>query len=357
MIKLRILAFWLMVAGLVFGCNSAQDEAVPPILYLSWDENGRVQLYRIEKDDELIQLTESDQDILDFAPSPDGSQIVYSTGNGMWLMDGNGRSSQQILTCAPSQCNQIVWHSDSRRLLYERTAAPDASPQLWWLDSATGQTVPLNEDDISPSQAARFSANGEWVSYVISPDQGIGFYNFSNGRYFQIPSNLGTPAIWHPTEPTFLYRNQQIIIYHGDEGDDHTAHSHEHVVSLPLLLGDTANEGLMPAIISEAEITDDDSPAWSPDGAWIVFGRKLPGVENGRQLWLIRPDGSEAKALTDDPLVHHGVPSWSGDGRFILFQRFDTQDSSARPGIWLLEPDTGKMVEIAAAGFNPQWLP
>ncbi|MCB9418262.1 MAG: PD40 domain-containing protein [Ardenticatenaceae bacterium] len=353
MAKIRFAAFWGMLIMILAGCLSAQDK-LPPILYLNWDENGRIQLYQTEINASPTQLTQSEQDILTFAPSPDDHQIAYSTGDALWLIDGNGRSLHLLLACAPAQCNQIVWHPDSRRLVYERTE-PGVPVRLWWLDSESGETVPLQENSNGPSQAASFSADGDWISYVVSPDQGIEFYNFSDGRHFQMPTSLGTPAIWHPTQPTFLYRNQQLTTYHGSDDGDHQNHSHEFVVSMPLLLADTANEGVMPAVISEIEPTDDASPAWSPDGEWIVFGRQRPGTVNGRQLWLIRADGSEARALTNEPFIHHGIPRWSGNGRYILFQRFDTQNPSARPGIWLLEPATGQTTEIAATGFYPVW--
>lgn len=353
MAKVRITAFWLMLISLVAGCQFTQDR-LPPILYLNWDENGRIQLYQTQTDGNPVQLTQSEQDILNFAPSPNGSQIAYSTGAELWLMMSNGRSSRRLLTCTPAQCDQIVWHPDGRRLLYERTG-PDEPTRLWWLDSETDETVPLQAAGSGPSQAARFSADGRWISYVVSPEQGIEFYNFEDGRHFLLPTSLGTPAIWHPTKPIFLYRNQQLITFHGSDDDDHQGHSHNFVYAMPLLLAGADDEGVMPTVISEIELTDDASPAWSPDGEWIVFGRQLPGTVNGRQLWLIRADGSQARPLTGEPLIHHGVPGWSRDGRFILFQRYDTQNPAARPGIWLLEPASGEMTEIAPTGFHPRW--
>jgi dipeptidyl aminopeptidase/acylaminoacyl peptidase len=62
----------------------------------------------------------------------------------------------------------------------------------------------------------------------------------------------------------------------------------------------------------------ESNPAWSPDGAQLVFSAKREGDEVS-QIYLIDIQGGEARRLTQLAL---GVraPQWSPDGRAILFQ-------------------------------------
>ena len=68
-------------------------------------------------------------------------------------------------------------------------------------------------------------------------------------------------------------------------------------------------------------LTDDDAeegePAWSPDGRWIAYVRRSPGTSI-RELWLVRPDGSQRPPLTKLGGVAQ-APAWSPDGRRLAF--------------------------------------
>src|SRR5206468_11950811 len=61
----------------------------------------------------------------------------------------------------------------------------------------------------------------------------------------------------------------------------------------------------------------DSDPKWSPDGKWIAFTAKRKD-DDEPQLYLIAPDGGEAKRLTH-VATGCAAPKWFADGRRIAF--------------------------------------
>ena len=51
------------------------------------------------------------------------------------------------------------------------------------------------------------------------------------------------------------------------------------------------------------------------------------------------------------------APAWSPDGRCLLFQRYPLEKPNPRPGIWLLNVETGELQEVVTPGQWPTWLP
>ena len=83
----------------------------------------------------------------------------------------------------------------------------------------------------------------------------------------------------------------------------------------------------------------DYAPAWSPDGASIVFvsDRDESGVE---ALWLMAADGSDAQRLTKAAPLLDVLPAWSPDGGEIAFFRRGTDPERTQVnGLWAVRPD------------------
>jgi Tol biopolymer transport system component len=84
------------------------------------------------------------------------------------------------------------------------------------------------------------------------------------------------------------------------------------------------------------QLTGDETPvvgpAWSPDGQWIVFTRR-------DDLWLVRPDGSEAHRLLAVSDSHLSRAVWSPDSQRIAFLQEPIGMDSLREEVWIVGRD------------------
>ncbi|MBK8987988.1 MAG: PD40 domain-containing protein [Chloroflexi bacterium] len=344
-----VLAWWNGRNALPTFANST----TPRILYIGWaGANDANQLYVVHPDGSgRAALTSEPRGVLDYAISPDGTRIVYSASNAnngadLWIMDEFGRNRRQLLACPEAACTQAVWSPDGRRLVYEQRTipapgAPPGPPRLWWLDSETGATLAVFQDSQWLGLGARFSPDGRWLSYIAPINQEIQAYNLETGDSLIIPSKTGEPAAWSPDSASLLVSEMLIM----DE------RFNVHLFSANLADADLTN-------LSGVEMdTNDGLPVFSPNGEWIAFGRKKPRAPMGKQLWLMRADGSGATAVTANSEVHYGQPAWSPDGAAIVMQGYYLAEPGAEPKLWLVDVASGELREVASPGIQPRWLP
>jgi hypothetical protein len=105
-------------------------------------------------------------------------------------------------------------------------------------------------------------------------------------------------------------------------------------------------------------------PSWSPDGSRIVFDA-LPSDENDTEIIVVPNDFETDFLITINSLTDNAArdsfPSWSYDGRFIIFSSDRGGELSTFPGVEYLDPFyvinsyTGKLItnygDFADAGW------
>jgi TolB protein len=359
LLSLRFLLFLSLL--MIVSCNrfpSPNDDI--PLLYLGWDENNVTQLFSI-LGGESQKLTDFADGVHDYSPSPNGRNIILTalTDQGdseLWMMEMDGTKQALLYSCPKAECANFTWAPDSRRLLFERRGLDNGyagTPFLWWLDTDTASVLPLQENSDIHGANGRLSPDGQWISYFSPEDEGLYVYNLKTGSSQFIINEIGAEVSWSPDNTQLVLPQLDLVILHGEEGDDHQTHQHDYQTAVHLLRLDV-NTGEKQIISGDLSV-EDSVPAWSPDGNWIAFGRRAIGTGAPRQLWIIHPDGGEARALTDDPAINHGPPIWSADGRLLIFQQIPADDFDSMPSIWRLDIETGEKEELVPAGMLPAY--
>jgi len=349
----RTLACSLLIIFFLLVACTAPAPSSQSILYLDYDADGVVQLYQTDVNAiPPTKLTNSDRDILHVAISNDGAMAAYATADAIWLMDVDGGSKTAVYDCLEVECNRLVWHPDGRRLLYERVEN-GRFPQLFWLDTVTGDTAPLLETENQISQSAAFSPDGKWIAYIGSPDVGMQLFNLETGELRTVRTEISTAPVWSADSQTLYFRDRDVEVLHEDEGagDDHTSHDHSYVESVYLFSYTLGSEEIVQLTDG---IVDDGRPVLSPDGESIAFGRKPPRTNAGREIWLMGNDGSNLRQLTPtDPTSNYGGLGWGENGRFLVLQQYQIDTPAVPASLWLLDVETGDRSPLQPTGFLP----
>ncbi len=333
------------------------DITTASFLFLGVDRNNSYQIMRRGMSGDLTtSLTDEPLGVWDYAISPDGQQVIYaapraSGGSDLWLInaDGSSRQAEPVVACSQASCTRPLWSPDGTRVVYERTdlisaTTPGGNTSLWWVDIQTREAAPVFQDSQFPGFSPEWSPDGNWLSFSTPGAGSIQLYHLAEGSRRSIPNQTGNPVTWGPDSQSVLVTD----IWTDAAGQVYT-HLFRHDLGSGQV-SDLTGPGMM----------GDTWSAWSPDGAWVAivrrdFGGATQGM--GDQVWIMRPDGSDARPLTDVPDVIHGAPVWSPDSRYLIFERFPLAGSQAAPGIFVLDVTTRDLRPVASAGNWPRWLP
>jgi Tol biopolymer transport system component len=328
------------------------------VLYIASDQAGWDQLFvQPLVGGSPIQYTQAPSGVTGYSISLDQKTILYSVfknegGTSIWAINADGTQDHLVLDCPQAECDSPVWYPDGKKIAYERldNAQDSSIPRfsIWWLDMATDKTQPVFQDQSFASSAPKFSPDGQWLSYISAANNSLVIYNLMDGRSITLP--LGNQAIisesWSPAGDSLLFGNQ------ADAQDASTLHIKRYIrdSALTIDLGGSSGQ-------------TDYSAAWSPDGKWIAIDRNVlttAGSQNSNQVWLVKPDGTQAHALLDEANASYSNLTWSPDGRFLLYSRYTLQLSAQNGGhfdVCATDIETDRSMTLVPGGDIPRFLP
>jgi len=204
--------------------------------------------------------------------SPDGEWVVFSMMRDIYKIKANGDSLQQLTFTSDNY--QPDWSPDGKKIAYNHGIGDDRGIHILDLESGESRLiVPYSERPVWFSDGTRLA---------------IASYNFGNDfpEIAIIDTNgniIGRPI----AERHGIVRNLDVSA-NGEKICFSQQFSGEH----PQLWIMNTDGGDLKKMTSRGGFM----PTFSHDGEWIVFTRT---DNNDGSLWLIRPDGSEKRRLTD----------------------------------------------------------
>lgn len=350
----------LTAGALSVGGQSVKQDVVwsftvraPWIAYIASVNQSR-EVWRVRSDGTSAQqLTHTGGAVYDLAASRDGELIAYSVANeqrgiDVWLMNADGSNPHRAVDCGLDQCTVPAFAPDGTQLAYSRESAglqpgaPPGPPRAWVVDLTTGETGPLYRDSQVLGYGPSWSPDGQRIAVLDGAVGSLRVYDIATGQESVLPTSMGMMGTWSPDGTQMIYTD---LTFAGD------------APFTTLYYADFINPAIAPLIGQEPNTADYGPPAWSPTGEWLAVSQRTAASGPGKQIWLMRPDGSEARPVTTELKYTHGGYRWDAWGQALVFQRFEMNVAFAVPEVVVWDMNTGAQTVIARDASLPMWMP
>src|SRR5579885_822154 len=270
------------------------------------------------------------KDVRDAQCSPDGKMVAYDLsqidvkndrpGNShIWMIGYDGSGNRQVTSSEQSE-NSPRWSPDGKYLAFTSTRpGPARGNQIWLLPLSGGEALQLT-DVKGRIQGYEWSPDGKRIAIVIGdPDP-----NNPDPDANDAPANGGRGGRGPAPKPIVIDR------YHFKQDVQGYLLSGRHSFIYLFDLATKKAERL-----TTQSKWDESAPSWSQDGKWLVFMAgedKKWGAYSQEHIAIVPADGSAAPTLVKAALdMDRGFnsPRWTSDGKAII--AYVTDDRSHYP--------------------------
>ena len=305
--------------------------------------------------------------------SADGREIVYYSsqygavpGNEqsrIWIMSADGSNPHAVTVDETAALSPEFLASG--RIIYSRRNKQGVDEIVSVSRDGSGATIESDPSKNSYRGPARGPSTGSFVAYgtgPVEPEPPDGYHRalgFEAGQLFRDGPVLVTGAPFRrklPDRQIDLYpiRYFTAILSPRENLILHTAPS---APSKPVELWASRVDGSQQRRLLELEPSPTQQTftgmCFSKDGQWIAFTRgggptAVKTAKNEADVWKMRSDGSDLQNLTPNTPGFDGYPSFSGDGKQIVFR-------SGRNGnldLYLMNADGSNVRRLTNDGAN-----
>jgi Tol biopolymer transport system component/DNA-binding winged helix-turn-helix (wHTH) protein len=297
-------------------------------------------------DERPILSTELESAYYSVGWSPDGREILYSVkreteqGEVRYVAEipADGGAERRIDFPSPAKIFTIQWLPDKTGFIAAAMEDETSQRQLYLLTYPDGELRRLT-NDVQGVNYFSMTADGR---------SGVAPMAYDNRRIWLIPGDgMGEPTpITNDTEKHFdsvEWAGTDYLVFDQDEGSSYRSRNiwrmrPDGTERTQLTFGDAGNT----------------QPTVSPDGSAIVFVSSRSGKS---QLWKMNIEGGDLVQLTELP--HNiAMPQFTHNGQFIYFDAW----VNGMNQVWRISPDGGDAepviegVDVRASAVSPDGL-